>query len=288
MNNFTIKNNKYKKNKYKENKKKYKQNKNKYKQNKNSIKEISKEKIFQSLYKNLKINYIFYISILVAAIILKYDKFSSSSFIRGLLSLIFISMSGYFVHLLGHIFKYQKIFEKSNNIFKYIPILNKVMLNITKILDFHKTIHHDTKINKKYINIFYEFINNFLTQGLAQYIVIKIYKLIDERACFIWGLFYASFHNINYLILNPKTHQDHHNNSLCNLGIDIWDIIFGTKSNYNELEKYNHYSINYIITTIIVLLLNKYIFNIKIYFIKMITNKYFIIILTLLLLIYYK
>ena len=281
MNNFTIKNNKYKKNKYKKNKKKYKQNK-------TSIKETSKEKKFQSLYKNLKINYIFYISVLVAAIFLKYDKFSSSSFIRGLLSLIFISMTGYFVHLFGHIMKFKKAFEKSNNIVKYIPILNKVIFNITKILDFHNTIHHDTKINKKYTNIFYEFINNFLTQGLGQYIVIRIYKLIDERACFIWGLFYASFHNINYLILNPKTHQDHHNNSLYNLGIDIWDIIFGTKSNYNELEKYNHYSINYIITTIIVLLLNKYIFNSKNCFIKMITNKYFIIILTFLLLIYYK
>ena len=172
MNNFTIKNNKYKKNKYKKNKKKYKQNK-------TSIKETSKEKKFQSLYKNLKINYIFYISILVAAIILKYDKFSSSSFIRGLLSLIFISMTGYFVHLFGHIIKYQKDFEKSNNILKYIPILNKLILNITKILDFHNTIHHDTKINKKYTNIFYEFINNFLTQGLGQYIVIRIYKLID-------------------------------------------------------------------------------------------------------------
>ena len=62
----------------------------------------------------------------------------------------------------------------------------------------------------------------------------------------------------------PKTHIDHHKDSNKNLGIDIWDIIFGTKYDWNDIEDINHYAINFILCSIIVILIHKY-FNKYIY-----------------------
>ena len=51
----------------------------------------------------------------------------------------------------------------------------------------------------------------------------------------------------------------HHLDKTSNYGIDIWDILFGTKYNDdpNEIESINHYSINLIILTAFVVVLIK-------------------------------
>ena len=44
-------------------------------------------------------------------------------------------------------------------------ILNPIMKGICHFLDFHDITHHDSTINKRWYNIVYEFVNNFVMQG---------------------------------------------------------------------------------------------------------------------------
>ena len=174
-------------------------------------------------------------------------KKSISSFLKCMWSFIFVSAYGYFTHYLSHRISLTDYYVNSNNIFKHTPIVQTLLKNYTYMMDFHSNIHHDLDINKKYINIFYEFLNNFYTQGIGIYLLLKVFKSIDEKVCLIWGLLYASFHNINYLICSPSTHRDHHIDDKTNFGIDIYDIVFGTKYNWEDIECINHYSFNLIL-----------------------------------------
>ena len=251
-----------KKDKIKNNKKdKIKNNKNIIRKNKNII-EIDRNINFdiqlKSLYKSIYINYKFYFTVLVCATILFFEKYNKKSLVSIIFSIIAISCSGYFIHLISHKINLTKLVDNSNIIFKHIPYIKYILKYLVEYFDFHSIIHHDNSKNKNINNIIYEFLNNFCMQGLNIFIVIKILKYIDERICFIWGLTYASIHNINYLLYNSKVHIDHHLNPNTNYGIDIFDIIFGTKSNWDDIEDINHYSYNIIIITIIICILNYY------------------------------
>ena len=78
-----------------------------------------------------------------------------------------------------------------------------------------------------------------------------LYNMMDWRMFMLWGLFYASFHIINYTFVEPTVHSDHHLNIYSNYGIDIFDILIGTKHNWSDIEDYNHYSINMVLITVL-------------------------------------
>ena len=71
------------------------------------------------------------------------------------------------------------------------------------------------------------------------------------RIVIIWAFLYATVHNINFSFTKPTTHRDHHLNCHTNYGLDVYDILFGTKYDWNDLENYNHAAINMIIITAI-------------------------------------
>ena len=81
-------------------------------------------------------------------------------------------------------------------------------------------------------------------------------NLIDNRVVFLWAFFYATVHNINYIIVKPITHKEHHINDKTNYGIDIWDIIVGSKYDWNNIETHNHTAINLIIITAVIMYLS--------------------------------
>ena len=56
----------------------------------------------------------------------------------------------------------------------------------------------------------------------------------------------------------PQAHSDHHKDKHSNLGMDIWDIIFGTKYNWDDIEDVNHYAVNFILSSIVIILIHKY------------------------------
>ena len=122
-----------------------------------------------------------------------------------------MSILGYFSHYVSHRINFTNYCKNTNNIFMDNRYTGPVIKSAIRFLDFHDVIHHDTSINKQFINIVYEFINNVVLQGLALVIFIK---LIDIRVAILWTFMYATIHNINFLLISPTTHRDHHINNI--------------------------------------------------------------------------
>ena len=176
----------------------------------------------------------------------------STSYFTFAFSFIFILVFGHIIHRLSHNVNFTEIYNahKKGNVNNHVDFILTKMCNL---LDFHRTTHHDSDVNKKPINIFYEFMNNFLTQGGILVIFIWFCNnCIDMRIILLWAFMYATAHNINYMFLKPTVHRDHHLHEDTNYGLDIADIIFDTKYNLNDIEDHNHISINLIIITLII------------------------------------
>ena len=99
---------------------------------------------------------------------------------------------------------------------------------------------------------------NFYVQAGGFILIIWVAQQLNLYVITLWGLMYATIHNINYAIHPPATHMLHHIDKTTNYGIDIWDIIFNTKygADYSadKIENINHYAINTAIITVCILL----------------------------------
>ena len=198
----------------------------------------------------------FYITLFVCFSIFKFQDIISSnqstSYFTFAFSFIFILIFGHIIHRLSHNVNFTEVYNthKKENINSHIDC---ILIKICNLLDFHRTTHHDSDVNKKPINIFYEFMNNFLTQGGILVLFIWFCNhCIDMRVILLWALMYATAHNLNYMFLKPTVHRDHHLHEDTNYGLDITDIIFDTKYDLNDIEDHNHISINLIIITLII------------------------------------
>ncbi len=243
------------------------ENINKYNNNKISI-----DVQLQKLKENIKINYIFYIVTLFCLYALSWSKASDKSFIFIVLTFIIVSTLGYFYHYITHHIQFSEVYKEHDTIIRKCPIVDKFVLKLCNIVDFHHVVHHDTSyekeddivpVNKKWKNIIYEFCHNFISQGLGIILLSKFLNYLDTSTILLWTTAYATIHNINYNIIKPTCHIDHHKDDKTNYGIDIYDIIFGTKYNWDDLENYNHYSINMIIITISIILLSNILYKKK-------------------------
>lgn len=208
---------------------------------------IDIESIGNLFLKNLKINFIFYIGLLISLIL--FSKFTKTNFKRNILSFILVSFCGYLVHLFSHKFDFDELAEKFIKQKTFITrnsFMKKFLRGCGYFLNFHNDIHHDSEINKDFDNEIFEFIQNFLTQGLLLYLVIIFFKNLNPIMALVWGLYYATVHIINFKFFHSKVHEEHHKNKFTNYGLDVWDILFNTK--YNETcDNYNHTVINILI-----------------------------------------
>lgn len=80
-----------------------------------------------------------------------------------------------------------------------------------------------------------------------------VLQLANTKAILFWTLLYPTVHNINYLYLKPLAHMEHHVDPLTNYGMDIWDLIVGTKHDWANLELHNHAAINCVFITVFIL-----------------------------------
>ena len=215
------------------------------------------------LLKSIKLNYIFYSLLIVCLFIISY--YTNSSFLWSIITLIYVSFNGYFVHYLSHKINLGEMYkgdEASSNIYNYISVIpgvNNMTVFVCKMFDFHSDIHHDTSINKKFDNKIYEFIMNFITQSGLLLLFILFTKYLNYYVCFLWGIFYATVHMINYDIIKPQSHKNHHLNNKTNYDILLWDTILNTKYDYNDIiEDVNHCSYNIVILTILIVCFIKY------------------------------
>jgi len=242
---------KEKKRKKKKEKKKRKKDKNKKNLNLNDTNKdfFVKYKSLAMLLKNIEINYPFYIVSLCCLYFLSLK--TKKDYFITVISFIFISGFGYFVHWCSHAIPWTELYSQQDNFFSQNIYSDQIVRCFLNFMEFHDITHHDSSINKRLKNIFLEAVNNSVTQGLLFVFAAIIIKQVDLWACVLWALLYATFHNINYVFHSPETHVNHHIDPTTNFGIDVWDIIFNTKYPGEEPENYNHYGINLILLTII-------------------------------------
>tara|TARA_B110000285_G_scaffold230309_1_gene296684 strand:- start:1467 stop:2222 length:756 start_codon:yes stop_codon:yes gene_type:complete len=208
---------------------------------------IPKNVQYSSLKINVKNNWILYCTICFCIILLS----KKTSLIISIYSFIFASLYGWFIHWGTHnLGPLNEWYYRMDNFITRNRLVKTIMHYILKVIDFHSVVHHDSTINKNPINVLYEFLNNVLTQGGFLWIAKVLLSYLDNRIIILWGLFYASVHIINYSIVCPKTHKQHHINHYTNFGFDIYDIIFGTKYDWKYIENDNHASINFLLLTL--------------------------------------
>jgi hypothetical protein len=219
---------------------------------------VHKNKLNIALKESIKKNKWFYLTLLICFYMFKQSNPDNTSYILLVVSYVFILIFGHIVHRISHNINFTKTYNKykKRNIH---PRIDGYLLNFCRFMDFHSITHHDTTINKKPMNLLYEFINNVITQGGIIIIFVKLVNyFIDFRVIILWALMYATTHNINYVFLKPSTHRDHHIDDNTNFGIDIADIIFDTKYNLDDIETHNHVSINLIIITLLIVYFYKW------------------------------
>lgn len=222
---------------------------------KSIIAQLKEEPIIQSMY----LNYPFFLSLLVCVLLIAH--YSQSSFFWAIFTIIFISAAGYISHYVSHHINACELFQKYEHLVPDIPYLRTFIRYFCKLTDFHDEIHHDTSINKELPNVATEFALNFYVQAGSFLIVFYIIQQMNLYVIALWGFMYATIHNINYVLFPSNTHILHHVNKTTNYGIDIWDILFNTKfdgdMSIDKLENINHYAINTIIITAIMLVVMK-------------------------------
>ena len=150
---------------------------------------------------------------------------------------------------------------------KYIPWLETGIKWFVYHCDFHDKIHHDSNINKRPYNVLVEVYQNLLSEGLIAAALcywLRPAITICGRTItphiptiVFWALLYTSAHNINYEILRPQEHINHHLNPQTNFGIDLLDILFGTKYEPEGFEIMHHAVPNIVVITALILLIHR-------------------------------
>jgi len=220
----------------------------------------------RELLKCITMNYIFIIVILLCIYALNYYDTQKYDYVTSLFSFSLAMLMGWTIHYISHAFDFDELYDKCNfQPFKYIksnPKLDKYLrLFILYTFDFHDKIHHDSKINKSTLNVIIEAVQNILTQG-GLLIIIAIFTKInlDKTAIMLWGLMYSTVHNINYRLECNSQHENHHIDPKTNYALDVFDIIFDTKYDLNNIENLNfNWGINTTIITFCMIYFNLYI-----------------------------
>lgn len=264
MNNFRENNDNEKNEKISRKKSKNKKNKkitkcdNSDSNNDNNV-NIHKDKLYIAFKESIKKNKWYYLTLLSCFYMFKQSSPDNTSYLSLTVSYILILLLGHIGHRISHNVNFTKTYNKfkKNNM---NPRINGLLSGFCRFLDFHSITHHDTTINKQPANILYELINNVITQGGALVLLVKlINNFLDLRVMMLWALMYATTHNINYVLLKPSVHRDHHVDNSTNFGIDIADILFDTKYNLDDIETHNHVSINLIIITLVIIYYCKFV-----------------------------
>lgn len=207
---------------------------------------------------SIKKNKWFYLTLLLCFYMFKQSSPNNTSYAVLVVSYIFVLLIGHIAHRISHNVNFTNMYtnHKKTNM---NPRTDRYLSNFFRFLDFHSITHHDTAVNKEPENLLYEFYNNVITQGGLIIIFVQFVNyFVDFRVIILWALMYATTHTINYVILKPTTHRDHHIDDTTNFGIDIADIIFDTKYDLDDIETHNHVSINLLIITIVIIYFYKW------------------------------
>ena len=212
-----------------------------------------KEKLLNAqLWQSVRENYLFYTSIVACSWVIA--RYSGKSFVFALLTFVYASFVGYAGHATVHYINFSEAYAQCTHPILKNPVASPVFSTVCKYLDFHDVTHHDTTVNRQIQNVLLEFSLNFINQGGLLMVLVFICRYVNLYVVFLWSLAYCTVHNINYDYLAPVAHQFHHKDNTTNYGIDIWDILFGTKHPEDGIENINHYAINMVLITALLVL----------------------------------
>lgn len=219
---------------------------------------------------SFRMNYIIWITFSISIILLSININDSIlkniiNVIGGFNIFILLLIHGWLIHYLSHYSNFREIYSLFFKNISDIEVKNNVFHRcILKILeyssDYHDIHHHNSEYNKELKHLILEFIGNLWTQGGYLILFIYIFSMnFNYKIIFLWIIMYSTVHIINYNIIEPIHHIEHHDNFFTNYGIDIIDIFMGTKyklESYNDIENINHYSINCILITMCIIYFN--------------------------------
>jgi len=198
-----------------------------------------------SMYKN----WLYVLTYIIGAVIISIrfgtHKWKIVNAFNGIITIIVAIAVGWGVHYVSHNVSFVDMYKLTpiHKIIKeHLAIVDWVILRICKIIDFHDTDHHDTTINKRWVNVATEFIQNIVTTSISFIIVNIICDLNFNNIIILsYGLIYAITHNVLYFEGESLTHIQHHEDKYTNYGLDFVDILMGTKFD-KTIEPYNHHS----------------------------------------------
>jgi hypothetical protein len=214
----------------------------------------------------IKLNFLFWI-ILTACLLIINRSSGKYKFYETIISFYLAAVLGYFIHIISHCVDFEKLYKESDNcitnFLKQDVNLNPGILFITRQLDFHSKIHHDSSVNKQPLNIFIECFQNILSQGCLMTIssinILGFTFNYDKTAILFWSLIYITVHNINYNYVNRQLHMNHHINEKTNYSMIFQlDNMFNTNYDETMIENNNYYIINIIVITFIIIKLKLY------------------------------
>ena len=228
---------------------------------------------FKKLYHSIKQNYLLTICTIVQILAMSILYPSNpqagiaANIIFGFMTYELSCVAGYYVHVMFHNVDFGEKY-KSSTIVKSIPkSIDYILQKLVYIADFHDKIHHDSRINKLWYNIAIEAILNIIVEGVGLIALLKIvdfgiqiygYTLkFNYPILFAWSISYSTIHNINYNIITPICHIQHHINKKTNYGSDFMDILYNTKYD-DKPEEINHASINVILSMLFIIFIKDF------------------------------
>lgn len=215
-------------------------------------------------------NWPFWTTCIVCLSTIAYSQ--SVSYMNVILTFIASMYIGYDLHRKTHERNISVLYDNLDNqtlkyIKAYMPALESGLKWFMEHCDFHDKIHHNTEINKEPYNVFVEVYQNLLSEGLIAAALcywlrpsLNIGKITISPhipTIIFWSLLYTSVHNINYEIIRPQEHINHHLSPDTNFGIDLMDILHDTKYEPEGYEIMHHAVPNIIIITVLILWFQK-------------------------------
>lgn len=215
---------------------------------------------YNLIFTGLYYNWIFWLCFLFSTfyISIKYGSCSSLliNIFMGFSTMFLTIYFGYHVHVNCHNIDHSDYYK--THFSKLFPEnINNIIYFILKYtLDFHDKIHHDTSINKHFINILIEICVNLVMEGFLFILFLyyfdfyfSIFGQVFKFNLYIvlfWTLLYSSAHNINLLFIPSDSHIHHHKDKYTNYIYDEIDIFFETKYG-DKIDCINHGALNIIL-----------------------------------------
>jgi hypothetical protein len=207
-----------------------------------------------------------YVSASLLLSVIMYPTFNSiaANVLSGVATAVVAPYVGYLTHLVSHRIEFGRYVRKIT----WVATPFDTLLHwVTVYLDFHRKVHHDDTIGKRWMWKIVEAMHNVQCVAL-NLIVINVFvlrRILNNDVIVLWGLLYATMHAINFSMYRYYTHENHHANTMTNYEPYVFDILHGTAYECDDerqlmrVDNLNNGAINVVfLTALIIFVKNKH------------------------------